>query len=275
VRLFVADLRKLIRRPATWIIGLILAAIVALFYLAIGASAGQATTDEQRAQLTALLSFPAAYYIVLSFILGLGGLLAVVYGSAVSGAEWAWGTLKVAVARGESRGRYMLAAFAALALIVLFGLLLAFAVGLGMAAVGASIAGVGTAGIDDPETVRRLPELLGRAWLGMLEQAALGFAIGTVARSQLAGIGAGIALYFVETFAAIAFPNEVRYLPFSVAGSLVSPPEGAFGGGGGGGGGGPQLTPLDPTLVVALVVAYLVAALVVTVVATERAEITG
>ena len=274
MRLFLADLRKLARRPATWIIGLILIAIVSLFYLAIGASAGQAATDQQRAQLRALLSFPAAYYVVLSFILGLGGLLAVVYGSSVSGAEWAWGTLKVAVARGESRGRYMLAAFAAVALIVLVGLLLAFVVGLAMAAIAASIGGVGTAGIDDADTVRRLPELLAKGWLGMLEQAALGFAIGTVARSQLAGIGAGIALYFVETFAAIAFPNEVRYLPFSVAGSLVNAPEGSFGGGGGGGGG-PPVEPLDPTLAIALVVAYLVAALVVTVVATERAEITG
>ena len=55
-----------------------------------------------------LVTFPGAYTLIISFILGLGGLFAVIYGAAVAGSEWTWGTLKSAVARGESRSRYQL-----------------------------------------------------------------------------------------------------------------------------------------------------------------------
>ena len=64
-------------------------------------------------------------------IIGIGGLLAVTYGAAIAGSEWAWGTLKSAVARGESRTRYTLLGYAAVALFTLFGLLGAFLAGRG------------------------------------------------------------------------------------------------------------------------------------------------
>ena len=54
-------------------------------------------------------------------MLGLGGLVAVIYGAAIAGSEWSWGTLKNAVARGESRTRYMLGTFAAIAVMVARG----------------------------------------------------------------------------------------------------------------------------------------------------------
>ena len=38
-----------------------------------------------------------------------------VYGAAIAGSEWTWGTLKAAVARGESRSRYQLLSFASIA----------------------------------------------------------------------------------------------------------------------------------------------------------------
>ena len=43
----------------------------------------------------------------------------------------------------------------------------------------------------------------------------IGFAVATLARSQLAGIGVGIALYFGEAFASIFLPDIVKYLPFA------------------------------------------------------------
>ena len=75
------------------------------------------------------MTFPGAYTFILSFILGLGGLFAVIYGAAIAGSEWSWGTLKSAVARGESRSRYQLLSFAAIALMLGIGLLVAFVVG--------------------------------------------------------------------------------------------------------------------------------------------------
>ena len=106
----------------------------------------------------------------------------------------------------------------------------------------------------------------------MAEQAAIGFAIATIARSQLAGLGAGIALYFVEQFSTIFIPDIVKYLPFHVAQSALRI---SVGGGGGAGQGVGSAASLDASLAVGLVFAYLVAAAVASAVMVERAEISG
>jgi hypothetical protein len=217
------------------------------------------------------VTFPGAYTLILSFILGLGGLFALIYGAAVAGSEWTWGTLKATVARGESRSRYQLVSFAAIAIMVGLGLVLALAIGVVVAVVGASVAGVSTGGLGDASTLRTIPELLGRGWLAVVEAAALGFAIATLARSQLAGIGVGIAVYFGEQFARIFLPDIVKYLPFNAANAVVA----TTGGGGGFGGGGATLPRLEPNVALLIVAAWLVGALVVAAVFTERAEISG
>ena len=79
----------------------------------------------------------------------------------------------------------------------------------------------------------------------MVEQAALGFAIATLARSQLAGIGAGIAFYFGEGFASIFLPDIIRYMPFAVARASID--TGAGGGFGGGGMAARRARPPAPT----------------------------
>ena len=100
VRLFVATLRKLIRRPVTFITFGLLVGLMALIFLAVGATARQQPKGQQA---LSLVTFPAAYTFIISFILGLGGLFGVIYGAAIAGSEWTWGTLKAAVARGESK----------------------------------------------------------------------------------------------------------------------------------------------------------------------------
>lgn len=272
MKLFVSGLRKLIRRPATYVTFGLLVGLLALILLAVGATAGSPAAGEGSEAALLLVTFPGAYTFVLSFILGLGGLFGVIYGAAVAGSEWSWGTLKAAVARGESRSRYQLLSFAAIAAMVGFGLLLSFAVGVLVAAIAATIAGVSTSGIGDSAALGKLPELFGRGWIAMIEQAALGFAIATLARSQLAGIGVGIAVYFGEQFASIFLPDVVKYLPFNAASAVVD----VSGlGGGGGGGGGALVPPLDPNTALLIVAAWLIGALVVTSVFTERAEISG
>ena len=115
MRLFVAGLRKLVRRPATYVTFGLLVGLLALIYIAVGATARQAAAaGGDGAQALLLVTFPRAYTLLLSFILGLGGLFAMIYGAAVAGSEWTWGTLKSAVARGESRSRYQLLSFASI-----------------------------------------------------------------------------------------------------------------------------------------------------------------
>jgi ABC-2 type transport system permease protein len=270
MRLFLAGLRKLVRRPATYVTFGLLVGLLALILIAVGATAGRQAANGDGREALLLLTFPGAYTLILSFILGLGGLFAVIYGAAVAGSEWTWGTLKSAVARGESRSRYQLLSFAAIAIMVGLGLVLALAAGVAVAVVGAGLGGVSTAGLGDAATLGTIPELLGRGWLAIVEEGALGFAIATLARSQLAGIGAGIAVYFGEQFAGIFLPDIVKYLPFNAANAVV-----ATGGDGGFGGGGATLPRLEPDVAMVVVGAWLVGALVVSALFTERAEISG
>jgi len=268
VRLFVAGLRKLIRRPASWVSVGLLAGLLSLILIAVGATAKEAAARPNGSAALLLVTFPGAYFLILSFILGLGGLISVIYAAAVAGSEWNWGTLKSAVARGESRSRYSLLTFASVAVLMGVGLLIAFLIGTLMAVLGATLAGVSTAGLSDSGALGRLPDQLGRSWIAIVEEGALGFTVATLARSQLAGIGAGIALYFGEQFASIFLPNVVKYLPFNAATAVV---ENASGGRPGGG----IVQRLEPGLALVVVVGWLVGALVVTALFTERAEIAG
>lgn len=272
MRIFVAGLRKLIGRPASFVSVGLLVGLLGLIIIASATVAQSSGPPQAAARARLLFTFPGAYDLILSFMFGLGGLFAVIYGAAIAGSEWSWGTLKNAVARGESRSRYVLSTFAAIVVMVALGLAITFALGVAIAVLGATIADVSTAGLTDADTLARLPDMALRGWFAVVEQAALGFAIATLARSQLAGIGAGIAFYFGETFATIFLPDIVKYMPFAVARASIN--TGGDGGGsfGGGGGFGEALAP-DTALL--LVAAWLVGSLVVAVLVTERAEITG
>ena len=269
--LLVSTIRKLVRRPATFITFGLLVGLMALIFVAVGATAKQQTTATAQLAALSLVTFPGAYTFVISFILSLGGLFGVIYGAAIAGSEWTWGTLKSAVARGESRSRYQLWSFAGIALMLGVGLLGAFIIGVIVAIIGASLAGVSTAGLSDSATLRQLPELLGRGWLAIIEEGALGFAIAALARSQLAGVGVGIAVYFGEQFATIFLPDIVKYLPFNAARAVVA----VSGSGGFGGDNGAGSARLDPNTALLVVALWLVGALIVTTIFTERAEISG
>ncbi|TAM69116.1 MAG: hypothetical protein EPN50_04905 [Chloroflexota bacterium] len=269
MRLFASGVRKLLPRPASWITLLFVVAITALIYLATAATAGRTSDPQEGAAVRSLFTFPEAYRTLVGLLLGLGGLLAVIYSAAVGGSEWSWGTFKAAVARGESRSRYLLATFASVALLLGLGLLVAFGVGLVFIVVGGGLAGVSSAGMSDPAPLRALPDLLARGWLGLILAGAIGFAVAALTRSQLAGIAIGIGLYFGEQFSALLIPEIVRYLPFNAASALIAPTTSEA-----------QLArsithALDPSTAVVVVVAWLVAALVISAAAAELAEISG
>jgi hypothetical protein len=269
MRLFMAGIRKLLRRPASLISLGLLIGLLALIFLAVGATARQTPAEQGGEAALLLVTFPGAYTLIISFILGLGGLFGVIYGAAIAGSEWTWGTLKSAVARGESRSRYQLTLFAAVAVLAGIGLLIAFLVGVGVALVGATIADVPTSGVGDATALGTLPELLGRGWLAIAEESAIGFAIATLARSQLAGIGAGIGVYFAEQFASIFLPDVIKFMPFNSAQAVVAVSDEGFGGGQG------VFTQLQPNEALLVVTAWLVGSLVVASLFTERAEISG
>ncbi len=271
MRLFRADLRKLRSRPATWVTFLLLVALHALvtFFVVVGSRA----SADPMAALAArqFLTFPTAYELILSMVIGIGGLLAVTYGAAIAGSEWSWGTLKAAVARGEGRATYTLVGFTAVAVFTWLGIVGAFLVGVAVTALGAALTGVGLSGMGDADALLRLPELFVRAGLAMAMNAALGFAIATVTRSQLAGVGVGIGLYFAEGIAGIFAPHVLKWFPFTASGAVVS-----SGSGGSVMVNGTEVgATLDPATAIIVTILWLIAALAVALLRTERAEIGG
>ena len=271
MRIFLAGLRKLVGRPASFVSVGLLVGLLGLILLASATVGLHAENPRSVAAARALLTFPGAYEFVLSFLFQLGGLVAVIYGAAIAGSEWTWGTLKNAVARGESRARYMFATFVSIALMIAVGLALSFGLGVLLDVLAATIGGISTDGLSDADTLARLPALAGRGWFAVVEQAALGYAIATLARSQLAGIGAGIAFYIGEGFASLFLPDVIQYMPFAVArASIATAGDGAFGNGGG-----TEVVALPADTALVLVGVWLVGALLLTVLFTERAEITG
>ena len=239
-----------------------------LILLAVGATAGQPTGAEGGAEALLLVTFPGAYTFVLSFILGLGGLFAVIYGAAIAGSEWTWGTLKAAVARGESRSRYQLLSFAAIAVLIGIGLLIASSAGVVAAIIGASLAGVSTAGLGDSAALGSCPSCLaarlagdrrgGRARLRDRD-----------ARPQPAGRDRRRDRRLLRRAVRLDLPARHRQVPAVQRGQ-----RGRGDGGGFGGGGGAQVG-LQADTALLVVVAWLIGALVVTAVFTERAEISG
>jgi ABC-2 type transport system permease protein len=270
VALLHLSLVKLARRPATWVVFAILAGLIVLVFLGLGASAGQVESLGDQLQVRALLAFPTAYTVVIGVILGFGGLLAVAYGAAIIGADWAWGTIRAIIGRGESRVRYTLITFLAIAIVLGLGTLVTFVLGSMAAIVGAEMAGLGSEGATDAEKLSTLPGLFVRTWLGVTQQAAIGFAIAMLFRSQLAGIGAGLAFYFAELFLFFVplLRDALVYFPFSVANAVV-PTTDELGTGGFG-----NVPTIDPDTAVLWSAGYLVLALVVASAAMWRAQIT-
>jgi hypothetical protein len=163
----------------------------------------------------------------------------------------------------------MLLTFASIGLMIAIGIVIAFVVAVVADIIGANLAGISTSGLGDTATLGGLPERLLKGWVAVMEEAALGFTIATLARSQLAGIGAGIAFYFGESFASIFLPDIVKYMPFSVANAALSSGSASVGSGGS------VIATLPPDEALLLVFVWLIASLFVVALFSDRAEITG
>jgi ABC-type transport system involved in multi-copper enzyme maturation permease subunit len=258
----------LLRRTETWVLLGGLVVLIALVFASVGVIAERGGTSPTANLSQTFITFPGAYDQVLAFVLGLGGLFAVIYGASVAGSEWTYGTLKVAVTRGQRRATYMIVGFVALAVLIGIAFVIVFVAGVGAAYIGALIGNVPTAGISDSAALSALPNKLVRGWVAVGAEGAVGFAIATFARSQLAGIGVGIALYFGGNFLTLILPNVVKWLPFNAATAVVGT------GAGPGASLGFAVPQLDPDVALVVVAAWLLGSLLFTSFYVERTDIT-
>ncbi len=279
-RLVRAELLKLRRRWATYVVLAVLLVIMALIYLLIGLT----THGDEGTGSSLVLHFPGAYGVINQFVFGIGSLLAVSYGAAIGGADWNWGVLRVIVARGEGRSRYVLAKFVGLGLTCFLGILVAVATGIALVLVSASLAGVDPGGPLAGNGAITVVRSIGYGSFVLLERVAIGFAVAVVLRSQVAGVVVGIVLYLGEGLLSTiltvmnarslagGFADEnqwYQFLPFSIGNSVLDAASRSIGG---------DISSMFlPTVPLGLALAvtglYLVLALAVAMLATERAEI--
>ncbi len=280
IRLVNAELLKLRRRWASYVVLGVLLGLMALVYLLIGLTSRGSEVSDQ------VLRFPGAYSVINQFVFGLGSLLAVSYAAAVGGADWNWGVLRVIVARGEGRSRYVLAKYIGVAIACAIGVVIAYTVGVVLTMLSASLAG-GSAG--DPFAGGGGATMLRSVGYGtfvLLERAAIGFAVAMLMRSQVAGVVVGIVLYLGESILStilvvinlrgeglarlqVQDTQWFQFLPFSIGDSVLSAAAPSIGNDVSS----MLLQPVSLGVAVAATAVYLVLALGVAMLATERAEI--
>ena len=214
------SLRKIILRPATRNTLLVLVALIALLYLGFAVAIRAMPPGEGGDPIGTMFGFPTAYGTLATLLLTIGGFAAAAWAGAIAAGEWSWNTFRSAVARGESRPRYVLATLVAAVLVAFIGWLVLLAVGLFGAIAGGMITG-GPVG-DPVSAVDRMPGLVLAGWWAVSMEAAIGFGVAFVARSQVAGIAALVAIYFAEQFGSVIIPADVlRFAPIIAANSLV------------------------------------------------------
>ena len=273
--LAIVGLRKFWTRTATFVSLLVAAALVALEFVLVGIgyrSAASGASGLDKPTVTWLLTFPGAFDAVISIIYAFFGLVALIYIATAAGSEWSWGTLKVAVTRGQSRWQYTVWTFASLAIILLVGVLITFVAGVVAVVIGASIAGLDVGNPADPSALAGVFFKLVRCWIAVAGLTSLGYAVAMVAKSQMAGIGTVIGYFVASIFAPALLPDIVKeifkYLPFSAAGDsigIAGPPTS----------GPPSVVGLDPNVALLITIGWLAACLAAASISVERADIPG
>jgi ABC-type transport system involved in multi-copper enzyme maturation permease subunit len=270
VRLLRSDLRKLRSRPVTWITLLLFIGLDALVLFSIIIGSRLSSEPATALQMRQYLTFPGAFELTLSRLVGVGGMLAAAFGAAIAGSEWGWGTLKAMIARGESRARLTLTGYVAVTIYACLGLLLVFAVAIALTALAAAATGVDVSGLVETSALAALPGPYLRACVGIALSAAVGYAVATVARSQMAGIVIAIGLYFAESIAGIFAPHVFKWFPFTSSSAVVRGVDFDSAATGG-----IELAVLDVPTALVVTLAWLIVFLGVAAIYTERAEIGG
>ncbi|MDQ3044454.1 MAG: ABC transporter permease, partial [Chloroflexota bacterium] len=196
---------KLIRRRASWLLMAIIAVISAvvppLIYFSLKYAESDATDAKSKAALALVrdqMVFPNALAHAVVNALAFGIPLMIVLTAMHFGNEYAWGTIRLLLSRGEGRGAFVLSKV--LALTFWWGATLILAISLSW--ISSTVIGV----IDDRPMLFDASGsdwslFVGRfaaAWLGGLVYAALTLAVTVRLRSTAFGVAMGLGAFFGE-----------------------------------------------------------------------------
>lgn len=188
-----SELFRLARRWMPRVLLLILAAGVVLLY---GLLWTVVETQAEDVELRDSLRIGATTEFGLLLVSQLGTILAVIMAASLIGTEFGWGTIRTLLPRARTRSALLGAKLVALLLFVSLLVVLGYATAVGMSALVTSFADLerntGT------NFLGRSLASVARTIYTMLPYAALAFLVALWARSNAAGIGVGLAVYFLE-----------------------------------------------------------------------------
>lgn len=214
---FAAELLKLRKRPATWVLGFVWVILVLMFgyfFTYSFVSSAPAPSQDQPAEvrqqqealneelLDAMLPENLLENLFANGTFGIGAAIALILGALAAGSEYGWGTLKTSLTQRPGRLAFLLGKVLALVVVLVVFVLL----GLGAGALGSFvIAGLEGAAVEWPPP----GDLARAAGVGGLIFGAwgfLGFALATLFKGTALAIGLGLAW-------ALAVENTIALLP--------------------------------------------------------------
>lgn len=202
--LVLVEFFKLRKRMMTWVVALLLVALIILLYSVLWSVSARVETfadesriytgDDLRRALFLQSSVPFSLQIVGTF----GTLLAIVLAAGAAGSEYSWGTVRLMATASSGRIKTMAARLLVVSALIAAGALLAVAVGLIYSAIITQVSGGTDYDFVDGAFVQQQVYSYGRTLFVMAPYVALAFGAAVVGRSTLAGVGAGVGFAFLE-----------------------------------------------------------------------------
>lgn len=272
---FSAELTKLARRPASWILGAVTVLSLLLFgylFTYVFAANAQGGNASQGADPDAILQ-PLLPENVLPAVLGnLSGLtaaVALVFGALVTGSEYGWGTLKLMLS--QRPGRLNMLSGKILAVAVLLAGLTVIVILLGILS-SAIVASLQDKPSDWP-SVWQMVKGLGAGWLILASWASFGLFLGILFRGAALAIGVGLIYLLVIEGLILGLPIQgdtfttiqkifLGKNAMDLAGSFGQLQQGAAPG-----------DTVDPSQAVFVLVAYVAALLLVSILLFRRRDV--
>lgn len=191
---FVAEMDKLRRRPATWVLIAVWTAMSVIFaFITPYVTSLSAPADQQQEALSALLPAQMIGNVISGFPV-FGGAIALVLGALVVGSEFSWGTLETIFVQRPSRTSVWSGKLLALAVVVFALVLATFIPG---AVSSYTIATIENAPVNWPP-VWDFARALAVGWLILTAWAGLGAVLATLLRNSALAIGLGVAYLLIE-----------------------------------------------------------------------------
>ncbi|MFO8034773.1 MAG: ABC transporter permease subunit [Candidatus Bipolaricaulota bacterium] len=207
-----AELLKLAKRPAVWVLFAVLFATMALFsylfpYILLGLDIeGSAPTPGQVAVYRASLLPRGFVASSVSGVAGVGGTLALILGVLTMGSEYRWGTLKTITTQRSSRLTLGASKLAGVGIVALLFTIAYFLTAL--------VCSLGIAGLEGESfglpAVGTIAAGLGTGWLILLTWSALGILLAVAFRGTGLAIGLGLVYQLLLEQLAVALPMPER-----------------------------------------------------------------